>query len=130
MLLIMRVLWSPFVQLYTTAQVALRETFEEGQGGHDHEAAQRSLLPPAFAEARLRNLEIREGMPAAGTRIRDLRVRTLTGATIIGLERAGAAMVNPSPEEELRPGDTVLLLGNEIQIDASVALLEGQEPGG
>ncbi len=117
---IMRVLWSPFVQLYTTAQVALRETLEDTSVVHDPaETPAEPVLPSILADARINMLELSDEMPAVGNLIRELRLRTLTGATIIGIERAGSPTVNPDPDEELQPGDKVLLLGTEAQLQAA-----------
>ena len=42
-------------------------------------------------------------------------------------QRDGASLVNPGPEEMLQPGDNVILLGNEAQINAARLLLRGPE---
>jgi K+/H+ antiporter YhaU regulatory subunit KhtT len=56
---------------------------------------------------------------AAGKLIRELGLRTRTGASIVGIERNGATLLNPSGDEELQAGDQVLLLGNREQLDAA-----------
>jgi monovalent cation:H+ antiporter-2, CPA2 family len=61
--------------------------------------------------------------PGAGKLIRELVLRTVTGASIVGLERSGANIINPGPDEELQPGDQVLLLGSRAQLEAARALL-------
>jgi len=64
--------------------------------------------------------------PAAGKRIHEIQLRTQTGASIVGIERHGANLINPGPDEELQAGDQVLLLGNRAQLDsAKAALLPG-----
>ena len=49
--------------------------------------------------------------------IRELELRTKTGASIVAIERAGANNVNPGPDEELQVNDQVLLLGNPAQLE-------------
>jgi CPA2 family monovalent cation:H+ antiporter-2 len=60
---------------------------------------------------------------ANGRLIRELQLRTETGASIVGIERAGATMVNPGPDEELLGGDKVLLLGQRGQLETARSLL-------
>jgi K+/H+ antiporter YhaU regulatory subunit KhtT len=43
----------------------------------------------------------------------------------VGIERNGKSVVNPGPDEELRAGDRVLLLGSSTQLDVARRLLEG-----
>ena len=59
------------------------------------------------------DLVVRVPVESAAARklIRELQLRSHTGASIIGIERSGASLVNPGPDEELQPGDQVLLLG-------------------
>lgn len=58
-----------------------------------------------------------------GRLIRELLLRTETGASIVAIERAGQTMVNPGPDTELMVGDQLLLLGDGVQLTAAVALL-------
>ena len=46
-------------------------------------------------------------------------LRTRTGASIVGIERSGANIINPGPDEELQSGDQVLLLGTKDQLNAA-----------
>ena len=60
---------------------------------------------------------------ASGRLIREIQLRTATGASIVGIERAGETTVNPGPDEELLAGDKVLLLGQRSQLDKARELL-------
>ena len=53
----------------------------------------------------------------------DVELRTQTGASIVGIERNGTKLINPGPDEDLREGDQVLLLGTRPQIDSAKAAL-------
>ena len=64
--------------------------------------------------------------PAARRRIIELALRSKTGASIIGLERAGKTTINPGPEDEIEPGDQILLLGNADQLKAAQVLIGGK----
>jgi monovalent cation:H+ antiporter-2, CPA2 family len=62
------------------------------------------------------------GALVAGKLIREIALRTATGASVVGIERHGANLINPGPDEELHAGDQVLLLGSRAQLDAARAL--------
>ena len=47
-------------------------------------------------------------------------------ASIVGIERNGANIINPLPDEELQPGDQVLLLGTREQLDAAKLALSAE----
>ena len=118
-----------FVRLHARAQSALGATFAQPPAprGHGHAEGGAELpqpgLPPLLREAGLRAVDLGNGSPAHGRQIAELRLRARTGASVIGIERAGRHIVNPGPAETLQDGDQVLLLGNEQQIDAAQALL-------
>jgi len=62
------------------------------------------------------------GAVVAGKLIREIALRTATGASVVGIERQGTNLINPGPDEELQAGDQVLVLGNRAQLDAARAL--------
>jgi monovalent cation:H+ antiporter-2, CPA2 family len=110
-------LWRSFIKIYSRAQIALQETFAQ-------QPPPRPLVAPAalqsmLREADLETITIAANSPAAGKLIHELELRTRTGASIVGIERKGANIINPSADEELQPGDQVLLLGNRAQLDAA-----------
>ena len=109
--LITWLLWRSFIKVYSKAQVALQETFAQPPVP--------TALPSLLREADLETVTIATGSPAAGKLIRELELRTRTGASIAGIERNGANIINPSPDEELLAGDHVLLLGTPVQLRAS-----------
>jgi K+/H+ antiporter YhaU regulatory subunit KhtT len=52
-----------------------------------------------------------------------LQLRSETGASIVGIERAAEKIINPGPDEELQAEDRLLLLGRSEQLDAAQKLL-------
>ncbi|MFT7588491.1 MAG: voltage-gated potassium channel [Limisphaerales bacterium] len=51
--------------------------------------------------------------------IRDLTIRPVTGANIIGMKNSdGSYSVNPSPDVIIEPGSSIIVLGNAAQIKA------------
>jgi CPA2 family monovalent cation:H+ antiporter-2 len=120
--LITWLLWRSFIRVYAKAQAALRETFDQAPLPRAAQAP--AALPTFLREADLETVVIAENSRAAGRMIRELELRTRTGASIVGIERGGASVINPGPDEELRAGDQVLLIGTRPQITAATAALQ------
>ena len=115
------VLQRSFTRLYSRAQFALQETLSQPPPA---ERVPRPIaLPAILRDAQLTPLVISEGMPAAGKFIGELGLRTRTGASIVGIQRGGTNIVNPGPDEELRAGDEVLLLGSKEHLEQARQLL-------
>jgi CPA2 family monovalent cation:H+ antiporter-2 len=125
LVLITLLLWRSFIRVYAKAQVALQETFKQTPTPRPVES---TPLPPLLREADLQAVTLATGSPAAGKLIRELELRTRTGASIVGIERNGEKIINPGPDEELQTGDQVLLLGTRSQIEAAKAALGGAAP--
>jgi monovalent cation:H+ antiporter-2, CPA2 family len=114
-------LWRSFIKIYSQGQIALRETL-----------AQPPPPPPTpvpahlggfLRDADLETMATAADAPAAGKLIRELELRTRTGASVVGIERpSGERIINPGPDDELQPGDQVLLIGTRIQLDAAKPL--------
>jgi len=115
-------LWRSFVRVYSKAQVSLRETLQQLPPPKPS-AALSGLLEKAMLEA----VTIPQGSSASGKLIRELQLRSETGASIVGIDRAGTTTVNPGPDEELMEGDQVLLLGQRDELDKARALMVRRE---
>jgi CPA2 family monovalent cation:H+ antiporter-2 len=60
-----------------------------------------------------------------GRTIGELRLRSVTGATIVGVRRNGRPVTNPGPEFRFAGGDEVTIVGTPDQQAAARLLLEG-----
>lgn len=56
--------------------------------------------------------------------IRELDLRSKTGASIVGIYREEESLPNPSATTQLLPGDVLLLIGNHDQIKTAMAYLQ------
>lgn len=110
------------IRVYAKAQFALQETLSRPPVSR--ESIPERPLPALLHEAALRSLRLTTTSPAAGKLIGELRLRTKTGASVVGIEREGSNIVNPAPEEELRAGDEILLLGSPHQLAAALKFLD------
>jgi CPA2 family monovalent cation:H+ antiporter-2 len=70
-------------------------------------------------EAEIEGVTITANSPAKGKLIRELALRTRTGASIVAIERAGGNIINPGPDEEIQVDDQLLLLGRREQLEAA-----------
>ena len=111
--LVMWAWWRAFIRWYSKAQFALIETFERPPPARPESTTQFFRL---LSHAQLRVVVVDQGSPVAGKLIRELELRTHTGASIVGIERNGENHVNPGPDEEVRVGDKLLLLGSSEQL--------------
>jgi CPA2 family monovalent cation:H+ antiporter-2 len=114
-------MWRSFIRVYSKAQSALYETF--AQTPTPKPAASLSPLPSLLQEADLDLVEIAPDSPRARQLIRELALRTETGASIVGIERSGVHLINPGPDEEIQARDRLLLLGNRDQLAAAKKFL-------
>lgn len=112
-------LWRTSIRIYSKAQIALEETLARPPARSAEEAP---AVAGLLKEADLGSVLVTEKSSAARKLIRELALRTRTGASVVGIERAGAKIINPGPDEELLPGDQVLLLGTAGQLAAARAL--------
>ena len=115
-------LWRSFIRIYARAQVSLEQIFSQPRSSR-HEPAP-IPLPGVLRDANLEAVSVSTAAPAAGKLIRELRLRTVTGASIVGIERNSTTIINPGPDEEIQAGDQVLLMGNRAQLNAARVLFE------
>jgi CPA2 family monovalent cation:H+ antiporter-2 len=114
-------LWRSFIKVYSKAQVALQENLAQAPVPRIDPTP--VALPPLLREADLATVTLAADSPAVGKLIRELELRTRTGASIVGIERGGTNLINPGPDEELSAGSQILLLGTPAQLVAAQAAL-------
>jgi CPA2 family monovalent cation:H+ antiporter-2 len=111
-----------FIKVYSKAQFALQETLSKPAEPQPGEG--QAVLPSLLRDANVELVKMPADSAAARKLIRELQLRTQTGASIIGIERGGESLINPGPDEELRAGDQILLLGNRAQLGLARKALE------
>ena len=118
-------LWGAAIRLHSKGQIALESTLNQPEVDR-HAVAEAPKVNKLLRDADLETVQLTENSPAANKLIRELALRTATGASVVGIERAGNSIINPGPDEELLPGDQVLLLGHVDQIVKAKSLLTGE----
>jgi len=58
-----------------------------------------------------------------GLSLRELDLRARVGASVVGIDRDGRTLVNPTADERLVVGDRILLLGDDEQLAEAKLLL-------
>jgi TrkA domain protein len=71
-------------------------------------------------------IRVAPGSELANRKIKDMRIRTVTGATVIGIQRGEEMIGSPDVNELLRPGDVLMVVGKREQIKALEKLCQGQ----
>ncbi|SCK16434.1 cation:proton antiporter regulatory subunit [Streptomyces sp. WMMB 322] len=56
-------------------------------------------------------VEVRAGTRFAGSPLGETRARTRTGASVVAIVRDGDVVASPGPDEVLRPGDVLIVIG-------------------
>ncbi len=112
------------VRIYSRAEIALHETMVDLPLLRKTEA---KPMPELLREAELETMEIPPGSTMIERRLREIPLRQRTGASIVAIERVGQRLINPGPDEVLRLGDRVLLLGNAEQLPGARDLLAATE---
>jgi CPA2 family monovalent cation:H+ antiporter-2 len=115
-----------FIRIYSRAQVSIREVLS--RENETIEPASPGRLPSLLENAELLTVTIRPGTVAVGKQIRELELRTRTGATAVALRRNGETIVSPEPELEFRPDDELLLIGSAAQLAQARGYLAASEP--
>lgn len=110
-----------FIRLYAKGQFALQETLSTPPAPRHPPTP--SALPPMLRGAELTTIVLPPNADAQSQLIGDLRLRSRTGASIVGIQRGGESIVNPGADEELRAGDELLLLGRAEHLSAAQNLL-------
>ncbi len=95
-------------RIYSRAEIALHDTLVELPRLR---MAEPKPMPDLLREAELETIEIPAGSNFVERQLKEIPLRQQTGASIVAIERAGRRVINPGPEEFLRPGDRILLLG-------------------
>ena len=75
----------------------------------------------------LRDIRLRPGSLMAGKAIKDVPVRSRTGAHILAISRAGTVHYDPGPDFPLFPGDRLTLVGEPDRLKQAAEILEQRE---
>ena len=71
----------------------------------------------ALSEMSLSHLTVPATSQRVGKSLRDLAIRSHFGVQIVGIERNDLSLLSPGPDENLKSGDQLLVLGTPEQVN-------------
>lgn len=74
-------------------------------------------------------IDLPEGSPLVGLTVATCRIRSTTGATIVAILRDAGSVATPHPDEELRAGDTLVVIGRPGSFEPINRLVAEGPPG-
>lgn len=77
----------------------------------------------ALDDMKIESVLIRDPSEAHGRSLRQLNLRTRTGALVVGIRRGEELRHDVDPDQALQVGDTVYLVGSESAVEAASAML-------
>lgn len=108
-------------ELFEATEAQARKIAEIFDGTYFHPVEEG--LDEAFEDARIKWVLLDASSPIAGQRIRDTKLRSKTGVSILAIQRGDRTISNPAPDTEVRPGDTLVVVGSDAAYDALDELL-------
>ena len=72
-------------------------------------------------------VELQPGSPAVGKTLAEVKLRGLTGATVLAIEREGESVLVPSGHERLEAGDVLAVAGTHTAVEAAKELLAARD---
>ncbi len=87
-------------------------------------------LGTMLAELDVEPYTVTENSLSLGRSLAELDLRRRSGATVIARVRDGGTLANPSGDETIEPGDTLVLLGTNAQVERALAILDQGPAGG
>ncbi|MFO7985343.1 MAG: cation:proton antiporter regulatory subunit [Desulfatiglandaceae bacterium] len=92
--------------------------------GVDYQPVTDDRIELFLKSIRIEWVQVTPGSELAHKKIIDTRIRTRTGATIIGIQRGEEVIGSPDIDEVILPGDTLMVIGNRDQTKAVFSLCQ------
>jgi len=83
--------------------------------GVDYQPVTDDRVELFLKNVRIEWIQVEPDSELANKKIIDARIRTETGATIIGIQRGDVMIGSPDIDEVILPGDTLMVIGNREQ---------------
>lgn len=108
-------------ELFEATESQARKIAEIFDGTYFHPVEED--LDDAFEDARIKWVQIGQNSPVADTSIRETRLRSRTGVSILAIQRGDRTIANPDPDTEIRADDTLVVVGTDEAYDALADVL-------
>jgi len=81
------------------------------------------VMHDASLEFRLQEIDVPSGSPLVGQTLRSARIHARTGVLVLAVRHPSQDFrTNPAPEEQIKDGDVLVVIGNTEQIVSLRAL--------
>jgi CPA2 family monovalent cation:H+ antiporter-2 len=122
-------LWRKLAKVNARLERAFIESFNDKI--ETKEQKQRNLILRKAAGSHpwpvmIKEITLKSGHDVVGSRIADVALRPMAGATIIAITRNGYTEYSPQADTMLFPGDRIALLGEQLQLDRARKILEAE----
>ncbi len=114
-------LYGSLVRFHRRVDATLAEVLDEAASGAREERGEiLSLIRESYPwDVEAKEVKVPLGVACVNRSIRDLRLRSATGATVVGVRRGRRNFTNPAPETVIQAGDVLVLMGEDAQVDAA-----------
>lgn len=109
----------PDLILYPGDKLLILATAEQIEPAREYlgETQPKESTPQLLDEIVLAAVPVATGSPVAGKLLIELEIPAATGVQIVGIERGEKRLLNPGPFQAIEPGDSLLTLGTQTQIE-------------
>ena len=104
--------WKTISRFHEKLDIMIRETILAEEEHSDEE----EVIIESIKEDReidIEKLRVGHDSPVVEKSLLDIRLRNVTGATILSIEREKKVLRNPKPEDAIRGGDILLVIGTD-----------------
>jgi K+:H+ antiporter len=109
------------------AESLTRQTREGRATGTDHTMEEANKIFAGLGSPT--PVELESGSSAIGKTLADIRLRGLTGATVLAIRRGEQSVLIPSGQEQLQEGDVLAIAGSHHAVQAAKQLLGDHQVG-
>jgi K+/H+ antiporter YhaU regulatory subunit KhtT len=120
-------LWKQLSKLNNRLEIAFIESFNDKIETQE-QINRKSILARIAAEdpwpIGIHEVILRPNYDVVGKKLSELKLRELTGSTVIAVTRGGLSTYNLSPDLQFFPGDHIILIGTHSQVTSAMGILQ------
>jgi K+/H+ antiporter YhaU regulatory subunit KhtT len=118
------------IKIYSQAQLAIQSVFSSDQNMPQHHVSAMETSETEDMEMNVKSMNIPDKSKVLGLSLRNIELRTRTGATLIEIQRKNRRIVNPGPDEIIMDGDRLFILGTSEQIQSVSDMMDTRKDKG
>ncbi|MDR1413333.1 MAG: cation:proton antiporter [Puniceicoccales bacterium] len=119
-------LWKQLLKLNNKLELAFIESFNNKIETQE-QINRKSILAKAAEKnpwpIEIHEIPVKPNLKIVGMQLSELRLRELTGTTIVAITRGGLSTYRLGPDTQFFPGDRIILMGTKSQIEKAKTIL-------